>query len=434
MGAENKDFFGMPDEEFANVPPVEVVEEEDTTPSATTEETPDKDGEDGDLSPSGSNTDGDSGQDEATATTSEDGAGDDEEKDDTTATEEDPDKKTDASAGAEPGKDKQEANEQPAGKDADPAKTEGKDKAVSADLPQSSEGMSQEQLAGFYDQIMKPFKANSRMVTLRNADEAIRLMQMGAGAARKVMEMQPHLKTLRMLEKNNLLDESKLSFLIDLNQKNPEAIKKLIKDSGIDPLDFNMEDNADYRPTNHSVSDNEIAFTEALKDVTSRDGGRETIAHIQQTWDQKSKDFLFAEPQTLAIIQSQRENGLYDQITAEVERRKLLGEIAPTVPFLEAYKIAGDALVAANALDPKGSKSTSNPTSAVPSTPAQGATTQQPGRVLGTRAAAPKSDTDNNEQVKAAASPSANGRKAKEIPNPLAMADDEFLKTFNGRL
>ena len=51
-------------------------------------------------------------------------------------------------------------------------------------------------------------------------------MQMGAGYGRKLQDMQPHLKTLRMLEKNNLLDEGKLSYLIDLDQKNPDAIKK----------------------------------------------------------------------------------------------------------------------------------------------------------------------------------------------------------------
>src|SRR5690606_14448580 len=106
----------------------------------------------------------------------------------------------------------------------------------------------------------------------KTPEEAIRVMQLGAGYGRKLQDMQAHMKTLRMLEKNNLLDESKLSFLIDLEQKNPEAIKKLNKDSGIDPLDLNMDDNANYRPTNHSVSDTEVAFNEALKDVAAQPG------------------------------------------------------------------------------------------------------------------------------------------------------------------
>jgi hypothetical protein len=100
-------------------------------------------------------------------------------------------------------------------------------------------------LEDFYAQVMKPFKANGRTIELKTPEEVIRLMQMGAGFGRKIQDLQPHLKTVRMLEKNDLLDPERLSFLIDINNKNPEAIKKLIKDSGIDPLDFNNEDNVD---------------------------------------------------------------------------------------------------------------------------------------------------------------------------------------------
>ena len=77
----------------------------------------------------------------------------------------------------------------------------------------------------FFKQVMAPFKANGRTIELKSPDEAIRLMQMGAGYGRKIQDLQPHLKVLRMLEKNELLDENKLSFLIDVNAKNPEAIK-----------------------------------------------------------------------------------------------------------------------------------------------------------------------------------------------------------------
>ena len=55
-------------------------------------------------------------------------------------------------------------------------------------------------------------------------------------------------------------------------------------------------------------------------------------------------------------------------------------------------------------------------------------------QVLGTRTAAPKSDASTNDKAKAAASPQSSSRKAKETINPLDMADDDFLKQFNGRI
>jgi hypothetical protein len=269
---------------------------------------------------------------------------------------------------------------------------------------------------GFFKQVMTPFKANGREIKLTTPEEAIRLMQMGAGYGRKLQDLQPALKTLRMLEKADLLDEGKLSFLIDINNKNPEAIKKLIADSGIDPLDFDNQDNVSYTPTNHSVSDKEMAFQTTLKDVESAKGGTETIRLVNQTWDQESKAALWDQPEILKVMQSQRENGIYDQIVAEIDRQKLLGDISQNTPFLQAYQSAGDKLF------PKAKTDTRTG-----DTP--------PTQVIATRTAAPKAQVQNGSKAAAAASTkTTTQRKAGVTINPLEMADDDFLKTFKDRL
>lgn len=311
----------------------------------------------------------------------------------------------------------------------DPKKDASQAEQVAPAAIRTSKEMKSEELADFYDSLIgKPIKANGKDIILKNPEEVLRLVQMGAGYGKKIHAMQPHLKTIRMLENNNLLDTDKLSFLIDLDKKNPEAIKRLIKESGIDPLDINLEDNADYRPTNHGVSDTEVTFAETLKEVAELPGGRETIQLINTTWDHTSREALWAQPELLTIFQSQRENGLWDQITAEMDRMKVLGDIKPNTPFIDAYKMAGDALVQANSLQMPGTVSTQTPKPVAPTTPAQGGSDQQHGRVLATRAAAPKSSATNNDKAKAAASPSSVSRKAKEVINPLDMPDDEFLK------
>ena len=454
----DKGFFGMSDDDFLKLGPSSSGSDEGASASSSASE---EDGQNDNQNNEQSQGDNDAanagGNDPAAGSSDPDGDSDaaavdesePEPKGEGKVAEGDDDpsdedvSKAQPPAGKEPGKDGYKPGKGAEGGDKSKEGEDGKDKAVKPADPKdvskdaskplaalSSKDMTQEQLAGFYDQVMKPFKANGREIQLRTPEEAIRLMQMGAGYGRKLQDMQPHLKTLRMLEKNNLLDQNKLGFLIDLNSKNPEAIKKLIKDSGIDPLDLNMDDNANYRPTDHSVSDNEVAFAEALKDVSSQPGGRDTIQHINSTWDQKSKEFLWGNPEVLAVIQDQRQNGIYDAIAAEIDRKKMLGEIAPNVPFLEAYKIAGDALVASKSLTQPGSKPASQPTNPAPAANAD----QQTGRVLGTRTAAPKSLATNSDKAKAAGSPTNSSRKAKETINPLDMADDEFLKQFENRL
>jgi hypothetical protein len=278
---------------------------------------------------------------------------------------------------------------------------------------------------GFFKQIMTPFKANGRTIELKTPEEAIRLMQMGAGYGRKIQDLQPHLKVLRMLEKNNLLDESRLSFLIDVSQKNPDAIKKVVKDSGIDPLDINTEGNVNYSPKNHSVSDREMAFQEALSDIQRHDNGHETLQTINREWDEESKAVLWENPELLGVIQTQRDTGLYDQIVAEIDRQRLLGKIPNNAPFLQAYRIAGDHLQATN-----GFKVSQD--AQVPNQKQPGVTPQT--QVLATKAATPKAPVQNGDKAAAAAPTKTVGsRKAGTFINPLEMADDDFLKQFNGR-
>ena len=202
-----------------------------------------------------------------------------------------------------------------------------------------------------YEQLMAPFKANGKTMQVKSVEEAIQLMQMGANYTRKMQELQPHRKTLLMLENNGLLDEGKLSFLIDLDKKNPEAIKKLLQDANINPLDVDMDNESTYQEGNHKVSDEEAQFRLVLDELNSNPVGRETLQTINSTWDQASKEVLWKQPEVMNTIYQQRENGVYARITAEIDRRRTLGVIQVGVPFLEAYRVVGDELHKAGAFN-----------------------------------------------------------------------------------
>lgn len=278
----------------------------------------------------------------------------------------------------------------------------------------------------FMNEVMKPFKANGKEITVKNPQEALRLMQMGAGYGRKLQELQPALKSLRMLEKHGLLDDNKLSYLIDLDQKNPEAIKKLIKESGIDPLELNTTDPVSYTPANRTVSDNEMAFTTSLRELESSPEGKATIQEINTTWDPTSKQVLFKSPELLSVIQIQRENGIYAQIATEIDRQKMLGQIPQNKPFIEAYKIAGDYLVSTNSL--KAPVQTAAPAADVKPAP-------QDKVIVDTKVAKPASTVANDDKAKAAAgTKTSSARRAASTINPLAMSDEEFMKIGNMNL
>lgn len=271
---------------------------------------------------------------------------------------------------------------------------------------------------GIVDKLMAPLQANGKTIEIKTPEEAIQLMQMGANYTKKMQAITPYRKVLTMLENNGLLDENKLSFLIDLDKKNPEAIKKLVKDAGIDPLDIDSAAKTTYLEGNHRVTDEEVGFKTAVDDLRSNPQGLATLQQIN-AWDQASKEVLWKQPEIMEVINSQRENGIYDTIQAEIDRRRILGAIPATTPFLTAYKIVGDEFAAAGKFVPK-----TAPVAAVvtPVTP------------IATRVGTPKPAAVNGDKVSAASSTRSTPGKAQTFVNPLSLSDDEFLKQFAGRV
>jgi hypothetical protein len=248
---------------------------------------------------------------------------------------------------------------------------------------------------------------------------------MGANYTRKLQELQPHRKIVTMLSNNGLLDEGKLSFLIDLDKKDPEAIKKLIKDAGMDVLDIDTSVDPAYTPGSHQVTDAELNFRTVTEELVSAPGGRETISLIHDKWDEASKEALWEDPSVLAVIHEQRQNGVYDVINAEVDRQITLGNIPPNTPFLEAYTRVGDAMVA------QAAKQTESGEQKPGATEELAVDGPQP---IATRAAAPKPALANGEKAKAASPTRAGAKKAEVLKNPLAESDEEFLKSMSGRV
>ena len=267
----------------------------------------------------------------------------------------------------------------------------------------------------FYKKVMTPFKANGKTISLQSPEEAIQLMQMGANYTRKMQAIAPYKKTLIMLENNGMLDEKKLSFYIDLDKKDPEAIKKFIKDAGIDPMEIDTTTEPKYTEGSHRVSDEEANFVDVLNDLNQSSEGKQTIQEINSTWDEASKEFLWKDPEIMHTIHQQRESGIYKTIADEVNRQKTIGSIPQNVPFLVAYKQVGDALVAQQQKAAQ--------------------TIKKPAAPVAVKAKVNKPVVKNTAKAKAAATVrTSTNRTAEKFINPLEMSDDEFLAKFKDRL
>ena len=289
------------------------------------------------------------------------------------------------------------------------------------DKADESEKKSDEPAVDFeaeYKRLLTPFKANGRDIAVKSVDDAIALMQMGANYNKKMAALKPNLKLMKMLENNGLLSEDKIGFLIDLEKKNPAAINKLVKDSGIDPMDFDAEKASGYKQTAYTVDDREIELDTVLDEIQGTPSYNRTLEIVSTKWDAASKQVIAGSPQLLKVINGHVESGVYDLISKELESERLFGRLNG-LSDIEAYRQIGDALHAKGAFNSLAQGSSQNQQK--PATPPVVVTPK------------PKVEDDKLKDKRRAASstkPAAPTSAPKDF-NPLALSDEEFTKLVN---
>jgi len=270
-----------------------------------------------------------------------------------------------------------------------------------------------------YEKLFAPFRANGKDMTVGNIDDARQLMQMGANYNKKMAALKPSLKTLKLLENNKLLDESKLSYLIDLHKGDKGAIQKLIKDSGIDPLDMDVEADSDYEPKTYTVDDREMALDEVLERIQDTPTYSETVNVVSNKWDRASKQMVADKPDILEAINNHMASGIYERVNAEVDKERTFGRLNGLTD-LEAYQKVGDSLHERGAFNDLVQTKQAKP-------PAE---KQQV-------APMPKGKTPDpklKEKKRAASSTKAKTTAAAQDWNPLGLSDAEFEAQFNEKL
>ena len=268
-----------------------------------------------------------------------------------------------------------------------------------------------------YEKLLKPFKANGRDIQVDSVDDAIALMQMGANYNKKMAALKPNMKLMKMLENNDLLSEEKLNYLIDLSRKDAGAINKLIKESGIDPLTLDTEKADGYTPKSYKVDEREIELDMVLEQIQHTQAYPRTLEVVSKQWDPASRQVVANSPQLLKIINDHVDRGIYDVISAEVERERIFGRLNG-MSDIEAYRQVGDLIQARGGFDHLVQKRTD-----------QGQ--QAPARPVIVQPKPKLADDNKLREMRKAASTS-KPASASAAPvsdfNPLALSDEDFSK------
>ncbi len=193
--------------------------------------------------------------------------------------------------------------------------------------------------------IGKPLNINGVEYTFNSEEEILQLINNSVQSQTQLSQFSKYQKTISMLENNELMDEGKLSFAMDLLEGKPEAIRKLIADRQINIDDIDTDSELDYKPSDRSVSDKDIAWKQISSQLQATEEGRKAVDVVAHQWDEASKKAILEEPSNLLHLANQIKDGSYQKIMNEVSRRKLLGTIPANTNQLQAYAIVGKELL-----------------------------------------------------------------------------------------
>ena len=264
-----------------------------------------------------------------------------------------------------------------------------------------------------FKKVTSPFKANGVDMQVTDPNDIVRLMQMGANYQKKMAQLKPNLKLIKMLENNDLLNEARLNNLIDLSKKDPKAITKLIKESSIDPLEIDKDAPVDYQPTNYSVTDKEYELDRILDDIKHTKTFDKTIDILTKDWDASSKELVSDNPEIIGVINTHMGNGVFDKVNSIMQQERTLGKL-DGIPDVEAYRMIVEHMHKSGALVDT-TKSTTT-ASKVSSNSGQ------------------EADADRNKKRKAVAPVKQTATKTpKKEEDFLGLSDEEFMKKYAAR-
>lgn len=306
--------------------------------------------------------------------------------------------------------------------DADSEEEHEEDEKVEEENPEEETKSKKQQLdyENLYKQVTSPFKANGKEMQVDSPEEIRKLMQQGANYTKKMQAIKPNLKIIKKLGKNDLLDEGKLDFAIELLQGKPEAISKLLNDSNIDPLSLDTTAHENYQPATYDVSDAEMELDDTLDDLRDSDSITTTLEIVNDKWDKESKRIVANNPNNLRVLNEHVDVGIYDVIMTEVDKQRALGNIPTNIPDIAAYQQVGEFLKESGKLD-----KFFNPT---------------PGKTKGntSKRANTQDDVRSRRKQRKAASEASQGKTRSTVKNnqPFKkgiweMSDDEFEQAMN---
>ena len=187
----------------------------------------------------------------------------------------------------------------------------------------------------FYETVTQDFKASGKVIPgVKEPEKFIKALQMATDYALKTAALKPALKRVKMLDG---ISDEEFTEMLDFRKRNPEVIKKALKEAQLDPLDLDLED-IQYTPQSKIMSDADYEFKETIEKLSQEDAVafQRTQHIVLNELDTTSKTTVLSNPHILSALQSEVASGRFEKIQAQALQLKAFGGYN-NVPDIELY-------------------------------------------------------------------------------------------------
>lgn len=196
----------------------------------------------------------------------------------------------------------------------------------------------------FYEKVaLAKFTANGREVEgFKNPEDLIRAQQMLHGYSDKMKVFKEYKKFLKPLEERGIVnDPEKFNLAMSLLDGDPEAIKKVLKEKNIDPMELDLED-IKYIPKVKLPSDAQLLIEETYEQAENLGVGSKFNKVISKDWDLPSLQEFVSNGAVRADLLQHLQDGTYDIVQNEIKKMELLDStgVLDGMTSVEKYRAA----------------------------------------------------------------------------------------------
>ena len=188
------------------------------------------------------------------------------------------------------------------------------------------------------------------MEGFKDPADLIRAQQMLHGYSDKMKVFKEYKPFLKALEERKLTtDADKFNLAMSIVDGDPEAIKKVLKEKGIDPLELDLED-IKYTEKNTLPSQAQMLIEDTYDQAENLGVGDKFTKVINKDWDIKSLQELVTNNAVRADLLQHLSDGTYDIVSNEIKKMELLDAtgLLNNMTSIEKYRIATERIYKQN--------------------------------------------------------------------------------------